>query len=251
MKRKQYIFGNWKMNHTLSVTKDFLKKAEAQLADANLDNIVVGIGVPSINITKAQEHSNKIQIAAQNVYHKDAGAFTGEISAEMLSDVGTKYCIVGHSERRVIFNESSNVINQKIHKLLKVGITPIFCLGESEEDYNDEKTASVVQNQIGKGFANVSENDAQNIIVAYEPIWAIGTGKTATAQSAQETIKIIRDKLASLYNQEIADHISILYGGSVKPDNIKEFMAQDDIDGALVGGASLTSESFIALYKNK
>ena len=251
MNRKQYIFGNWKMNNNLSATKEFFQKAESMLEGKDQSQVQMGIGVPFINILEAKKLAKNILIAAQNVHHEDSGAFTGEISVNMLKDIGIEYCIVGHSERREHFKENDNFINQKVIKLLANNINPILCVGETEEEYNKGSTASVVTNQIGKALQSIDNQKVQKIIVAYEPIWAIGTGKTATPQIAQDTIKIIREKLESIYGRDVASMISILYGGSVKADNIKEIMAQKDIDGALVGGASLTVDSFIDLFDNK
>ncbi len=249
--RKQYIFGNWKMNNNLPETIEFFKLAEESLANADLNQIVMGIAVPSINIFPALDLSNIIQIAAQNIHQEDSGAFTGEISVGMIKQAGLKYCVVGHSERRHMFGETDSVVNKKIRKLLDNDITPIFCLGETEEEYNGGKTASVCQSQIEKGLSGVCETGVQNTVIAYEPIWAIGTGKTATPVIAQKTIKVIREKLTEMYSEEVAQKVSILYGGSVKPENIKEIMVQPDIDGALVGGASVKAESYIKLYENK
>jgi triose-phosphate isomerase len=182
-----------------------------------------------------------IQVGVQNMHYEDKGAYTGEISAPMLKSVNCKYVIIGHSERRQYFNETDETVNKKVKKALEYGLTPIVCVGETLEEKETGKTIEIITSQIEKGLVDLKASDLDKIVIAYEPIWAIGTGKTATSEDAQNAIKAIREKIKSLFN---TDDISILYGGSVKGSNAKELFAMKDIDGGLVGGASLEAKSF-------
>jgi triosephosphate isomerase len=190
-----------------------------------------------------------LRIGAQNMHELDEGAYTGEISAGMLKSYGVEYVVIGHSERREYYNETDESVNKKLIQAVRHEITPIVCVGESLEIRENGTTNTFVKDQVVKAYQNVTEKEALETVIAYEPIWAIGTGKTATPEQANETIKAIRDVLVELYGTTIAEQIRILYGGSVKPNNVDELLAQSDIDGALVGGASLDPESYLTLVK--
>ncbi len=192
------------------------------------------------------EDSN-IAIGAQDIYWQEEGAFTGEVSPLMLLDAGCRYVIVGHSERRQFFGDTNETVNKKIKACLKHGLTPIVCVGENLQEREANKTFRVIEDHINNGLVDISSSDMLNLVIAYEPVWAIGTGKTATPEQAQEVHKFIRDLLKKNYGQEVADSVRIQYGGSVKPENITELMNKPDVDGALVGGASLKAESFSAI----
>ena len=192
---------------------------------------------------------SNLQLGAQDCFWQDEGAFTGEVSGLMLKDVGAKYVIIGHSERRQYFGETNESVNKKVKAVLKQGLTPIVCVGETLKERENRKTFKVLDDQMHYGLKDLSEEEVSKIVIAYEPVWAIGTGKTATSAQAEEAQKYIRQFLSKMYNQEIADNIRIQYGGSVKSENITELMKEPDVDGALVGGASLTVESFALIVK--
>ncbi|WP_041611847.1 triose-phosphate isomerase [Spiroplasma chrysopicola] len=244
--RKPIIIGNWKMFKTTDETVSFLNAVDGACQQLNAE---AGVAVPFVNLGLAKQHSKNLIIAAQNCHFEDQGAFTGEISVDMLQDLGITHVVIGHSERREMFNETDETVNKKMLKLLVKGLTPILCCGESLGQYENNETAMVVKTQIQKAFRGVNLEDAKTVVIAYEPIWAIGTGKTATAQIAQDVCAIIRQEIANIYDEVVANTIRIQYGGSVKPANIKELLAQPDIDGALVGGASLDPISFLELVK--
>lgn len=244
--RRPFIAGNWKMHKTPAETKVFFTQLLPLIEKADVE---IGICVPFVDLETAVSAAKgtSVGIGAQDVYWEDEGAFTGEISPVMLINVGCKYCIVGHSERRQYFGETNETVNKKIKALFKHQITPIVCVGETLEEREQGVTEKVCQTQIKEGLQGLSPQEAEKLVIAYEPIWAIGTGKTASAEDAQNTIKFIRSVLADSFGESCANKIRIQYGGSVKPSNIKELMAQPDIDGALVGGASLKAEDFAAL----
>lgn len=248
MIRRKIIIGNWKLNMTLREVKSFFDKFNELRKD---QNIVIDYSLaPTFPLLYFIEKNN-LPIVAQNCYFKDIGAFTGEVSPLILKSLNTKFVILGHSERRRIFNETNEIINQKIHAVFKHKMIPILCIGEDLNEFEAKKTKKVCKEQLLTAIKNVSKNDLKNIIIAYEPIWAIGTGKTATAQIAQDVCKFIRETLIQIASLEVANQIRIQYGGSVKPENIKELMSQPDIDGALVGGASLDPHSFFKLITCK
>ena len=245
--RKPFIAGNWKMNmnsaSAVALAAGLAKELE------NIDTVDVAVCPPFVylqSIAAALSASN-IAVGAQNVYFEDNGAFTGEISCEMLKDASCTYVIVGHSERRHVMGETDAMINKKISAAINGGLLPIFCVGELLEDRKAEKTAEVVINQVKKGLAGLCEERIRAVTIAYEPVWAIGTGLTATPDQAQQVHGMIRGLLTELYNEDIAQKIRIQYGGSAKPANTSELMAQPDIDGLLVGGASLKVEDFSAM----
>ena len=247
--RKKIVAGNWKMNKTNCegvVTINELKSLIAEYKE-----VEVIIGAPAImlsDLVKAAEGSN-IKIAAQNMYNRDSGAFTGEISPVMLKAIGVNHVILGHSERREYFGETDAFINEKVKAALAHGITPILCIGEKLEERESGKTLEVNSRQVKGGMASLTEEEAKKVIIAYEPVWAIGTGKTATPEMAQETHNAIREVVREMFGSEVADGTIIQYGGSMNAANAAELMAQPDIDGGLVGGASLDAKTFAVVVK--
>ena len=242
--RKPILAGNWKMNKTRDEVIQFTLAVTNRLP-LNVECIVCA---PAIYLRDLVKRSpDNLHIGAQNMHELDSGAYTGEISPIMLKDTGVEYVILGHSERREYFNETDAKINAKIKKALEVGLKPIICVGEKLETREAGKTNELLESQIVKAFEGVNIDNTENVIIAYEPIWAIGTGKSADSKTAEEACGFIRSVLSKIYSENIANEIRILYGGSVKETNIAEYMAQKDVDGALVGGASLKPESFIEL----
>ena len=243
--RKPIIAGNWKMNKTIAEAIEFVNDIKGKLNDADVDVVICAPFTLLKDLKEVTKGSN-IKIGAQNMHFAENGAFTGEISSTMLKELSIDYVIIGHSERRQYFNETNETCNKKVLKALEVGIDPILCCGETLEERETDKTKDVVKTQVISGLANVKAEDLSKVVIAYEPIWAIGTGKTATAKQANDVISYIREVIASLYG-ELANQVRIQYGGSVKPSNVVEIMGQSDIDGALVGGASLKPSDYISL----
>ncbi|MBQ3437627.1 MAG: triose-phosphate isomerase [Fusobacterium sp.] len=247
--RKTVIAGNWKMFKTNKEAVETLTALKELTKDVKDVDIVIGAPFTALSdAVKAVENSN-IKIAAENVYPKSEGAFTGEISPLMLKAIGVSHVIIGHSERREIFKETDEFINEKIKAVLAAELTPIFCIGEKLEERENGKTLEINSNQVRKGLKDLTKDEAKKVIVAYEPVWAIGTGKTATPEMAQETHKEIRSVLADMFGADVADEMTIQYGGSMKPENAKDLLSQADIDGGLVGGASLKADSFFEIIK--
>ena len=248
--RKKIIAGNWKMNKNLNDTKEYFEKFNELVKDC--DNEII-ICTPFIDLEIAKEKAaSNISIGAQNMHFADKGAYTGEVSGKMLKDCEIPYVIIGHSERREYFNETDETVNKKIKAAFENEITPILCVGETLEERENGKAKEKVVTKIQKDFEELDSRLAEKVIIAYEPIWAIGTGKTASKEDANEACKWIRDEITSLYGNEVAENIEILYGGSVKSSNAKELFEMSDIDGGLVGGASLEPEEFakIVNYNN-
>lgn len=245
--RKPIIAGNWKMNKTAPEVQSFVETIKGKLPKP--DQVEAVIGAPNIFTQSLVDLTADldVKVAAQNAYYEDSGSFTGETSPLALADLGTDYVIIGHSERRDIFGESDQDVNKKAKAIFKNNMLPIICLGESLETKEAGQTSDFVAGQVKAALEGLDGDQVQHLVLAYEPIWAIGTGKTASPQEANETIKVVRQTVADLYSQEVADQVRIQYGGSVKPDNIADFLATSDIDGALVGGASLEAESFLQL----
>lgn len=244
--RRPLIAGNWKMNLNRSDAVALAKSlADAKTAD-DVDVLVCPSNVYLDAVSGAVSGSN-VALGAQDVYFEASGAFTGETSTDMLSDIGCSHVILGHSERRNVIGESDELINKKIKAVLAAGLTPVLCVGELLEEREAGKTMDVVTAQFDGSLADIDEADVRKTVIAYEPVWAIGTGKTASPEQAQEVHADLRKLLADRYNQQTADAVRILYGGSVKPDNAAMLMSQPDIDGALVGGASLKPDSFTAI----
>ena len=249
--RKPIIAANWKLNKGPSDTEDFIKSFESKLSDLP-KGVDIVIAPPFVSLPKATEllaHS-KVRVSAQNMSENDNGAFTGEVSAIMLKEIFVNYVILGHSERRAIYGESDELINAKILKAHEVELKPIFCIGATLQEREDGKLEDILRNQIAKGMKNLSEKQALDTVIAYEPVWDIGTGVTASPQQAQDAHEFVRSVLTDLYGISVSEKIRIQYGGSVKPDNAAELLGQKDIDGALVGGASLEAASFAELVRN-
>lgn len=244
--RKSLIAGNWKMNKTPYQAQMLARQIDSiQLDDA----VEALICVPAIDLQAVNEvlDDSQLHLGAQNMYYEDHGAFTGEISASMLKDLQVEYVILGHSERRGIFGETDEMIQKKVEAALKADIRPILCVGETLEEREAGKQEEKVQGQLLSSLQGLSPKDLESLVIAYEPIWAIGTGKSASEEDAQEMANFIRQQVSSMLSKAAGDAVRILYGGSVKPENIKAIMEQEDIDGALVGGASLEAASFISL----
>lgn len=237
------------MNKTSTEAASFIEAVQGKIPSA--DKVDAVIGAPSIYLQSLVDLTadSNLKIAAQNCFYEDEGAFTGENSPKALADIGVAYVIIGHSERRELFFETDEMINKKAHAVFNNGMVPIICVGETLEQKEAGQTNDLVANQVKAALSGLSADQVKNTVVAYEPIWAIGTGKTATSEDANDTISVVRQTIAGLYSQDVADAVRIQYGGSVKPANIKELMAQSDIDGALVGGASLEAESFLQLLE--
>ena len=241
--RKPFIAGNWKMNMTAESGAALIKELRPLVKEAKCD---VALCVPAILIpamVKAAKGS-RIKIGAENVHWAEKGAFTGEISVNMLKEYGVKYVIVGHSERRQYFGETDKSVNMRLTQALKKQLKPIVCVGETLDERNSGKTELVLRTQLEGGLENITAEDMKNVVIAYEPVWAIGTGVTATAEQANTTIKYIRKLLAKMYTRPVANKVRIQYGGSMNAKNAAELMAMSDIDGGLIGGASLKAEDF-------
>ena len=241
--RKKVIAGNWKMNMLPNDTIDFINALEPNVKESDSEIIIC---VPFTDLFYAISfcQGTNIHVGAQNVFYEDSGAYTGEVSAQMLKCINTEYVIIGHSERRKYFAETDQIVNKKVHKAIENGLKPIICVGETLEEREQGKAIEKITSQISEALKGLTKENLKNIIIAYEPIWAIGTGKTATKEDANEAIKAIRSKINEQFG---TDDITILYGGSVKPENANELFQMSDIDGALVGGASLKASSFKAI----
>jgi len=248
--RRPVIAGNWKLNKTVSEAIELVNSLKRELIDIQETEIIVCPVYTALSDVSDLLVDSNISLGAQNVYWESSGAFTGEVSSAMLKDAGCKYVIIGHSERRKYFNESDQTVNKRIKAAQQSGLIPIFCVGETLEEREADKTIDVIKRQLTGGLEGLEKDALLNLIIAYEPVWAIGTGKTATPGQAQEVHGFIRSWLVENCSEEVAESLRILYGGSVKSANIKELMQQGDIDGALVGGASLDSSSFAELVKN-
>ena len=249
--RKPCIAGNWKMYKTNEEALALIDALKGLVTGVDDVDILVAPPFTALTVIADQIRGSNIQLAAQNLHWEPEGAYTGEISAGMLLSAGCTHVIIGHSERRQYFGETNATVNRKIKAALPHGLTPIFCIGESLEEREAEKTFSILDKQLSEGLEGIAADDIEKIIIAYEPVWAIGTGKTASDQQAQEVHHFIRNYVSDLYGKDIANVVRILYGGSVKPNNIAGLMAQPDVDGALVGGASLTAPSFAGIVKFK
>ena len=247
--RKPIIAGNWKMNKTASEAKAFVQAVKNSLPSNEKVDSVIGSPALFLETLVSEAKGTELQIAAQNCYWENAGAFTGETSPAALADLGVQYVIIGHSERRDYFHETDEEINKKAKAIYANGMTPILCCGESLETYEAGQTAAWIEGQITKGLADLSAEQVSSMVIAYEPIWAIGTGKSADANIADEICGVVRSTVEKLYGSEVAQKVRIQYGGSVKPENIAEYMAKENVDGALVGGASLQPESFLKLLE--
>ena len=249
MARKPIIAGNWKMNLTPSEAKELIGALIPLVADAECDVVICPpfVDLPiAVELTKG----TNIAVGAQNIHWAEKGACTGEISAAMLKCVGARYAIIGHSERRQYFGETDQTVNARVKAALSKGLKPIICVGELLEEREAGKTEEVVVRQTTEAFKDIDKSELENIVIAYEPVWAIGTGKTATAEQAQDMHAHIRKVVEEKYGKEVADNTSILYGGSCKPSNAKELFAKPDVDGGLIGGAALQAESFLGIIES-
>jgi triosephosphate isomerase len=249
--RKPFVAGNWKMNTNSQTSVELAKSIASGSMETASQSVTVAVCPPFVYlqaVSKALSSSN-IAVGAQDIYFEPAGAFTGEISASMLKDVGCSYCICGHSERRHVLGESDELINKKVTAAIAGGLLPILCVGELIEERQASQTNEVVTRQVKEGLAGLSAEKLQAVTIAYEPVWAIGTGLTATPEQAQDVHDFIRRLLAHMYDDKSAEEIRILYGGSVKPGNAADLMNQKDIDGSLVGGASLKADDFLAIIQ--
>lgn len=247
--RKPIIAGNWKMYKTLSEAKQFAEEVKGLARDLSLVDTV--ICAPALFLEQLAQvvKGSPVHVGAQTMHFESEGAFTGEVSPVQIADLGVEYVILGHSERREYFNETDEAVNKKVHAAFKHSLIPIVCVGETLEEREAGKTTSKVEGQLEKALANLTEDKVKQTVIAYEPIWAIGTGKTATSEDANEVCGAIRSKVESLFGQSVAHAVRIQYGGSVKPENIEELLTMEHIDGALVGGASLQSASFLKLLE--
>ncbi len=244
--RRPIISGNWKMNKTPEETVAYINEFKNNVKGAEVEVILCPPAICLTEAVKAAEGTN-VKIAAQNMHYKESGAFTGELSPLMLKSVGIEHVVIGHSERRQYFNETDETVNLKLKAAFENGIVPILCIGETLEQRESGRMEAVLEAQLKEDLAGLTNENVKTLVIAYEPIWAIGTGKTASAQDANDTIKFIRNKTAELFDAESAEAMRILYGGSVNPSTIKEQMGMSDIDGGLVGGASLKVEDFSAI----
>ncbi|MEE4252816.1 MAG: triose-phosphate isomerase [Desulfuromusa sp.] len=247
--RKPLIAGNWKLNKTLHEAQQLSSQLVENLCNVEDREIVIAPVFTALSTVAENIKRSPIQLAAQNCYPATSGAFTGEISPAFLQDAGCQYVIIGHSERRQLLQETDSFINQKLLSVIETGLKPILCIGETLQEREDGQMMEVLSQQVKGGLEGLTSEQMATVVIAYEPIWAIGTGKTATTEQAQEAHAFIRQLLNDLFNATIAEQTRILYGGSVKPDNVDNLMAQIDIDGALVGGASLKAEDFIRIVR--
>jgi triosephosphate isomerase len=247
--RVPIVAGNWKMNKTPEEADDLCRALLSRLDGLDDREVVVCPPFTALAIVSEVIQGTKVVLGAQNVFCEDSGAYTGEVSPLMLKALGVKYVIIGHSERRQYFGETDEMVNRKVKAAIQHGLKPIICVGETLDQRGAGVTESLVKNQVEKAFHDITADKAKQVVVAYEPIWAIGTGKTATSQEANRVIGVIRGALKEIYGDPVAQAVRIQYGGSVKPDNMKELMQEPEIDGALVGGASLDAESFARIVR--
>jgi len=245
--RKAVIAGNWKMNMTASETKKFAEELKKLMPRAKWCETVICVPACNISVASKAFKDLRISVGAENVYYEEKGAFTGEVSAAMLKDLGVKYVIVGHSERRQYFCETDSTVNKKVHAVLNAGMSPIICVGESLEQRETGVTNEFVTMQVKTALHGISAEKLRRCVIAYEPIWAIGTGKTATAQQAGEVCSEIRATIRGLYGARVARSVTIQYGGSMNAENAAELLAQPDVDGGLIGGASLKPDQFVTI----
>ncbi len=247
--RKKIIAGNWKMNKTPAETITLINEIKAKNPSADCDIVVC---TPFVCLPNAVETAKGsiVKVGAQNLYFEDAGAYTGEVSADMLKDLGVEYVIIGHSERRQYFNETDVTVNKKVLKAIEKDLIPILCVGETLTDREQGVTDDVIRRQTKIAFLNITKEDAKKVIIAYEPVWAIGTGKTATPEQAEEVCAMIRACIEELYDKETAEEVRIQYGGSMNAGNAKELLSKPDIDGGLIGGAALKSDDFTTIIKS-
>ncbi|MBQ9513765.1 MAG: triose-phosphate isomerase [Clostridia bacterium] len=248
--RKPIIAGNWKMNKTAAEAEALISEL-IPLVKKSKPEVVICVPYTDLWVAKKAIEGSKIKLGAENVSWADSGAFTGEISADMLKEIGVEYVIIGHSERRQYFGETDESVNKRTKQALIKGLKPIVCVGETLTEREKNKTKKVLKKQVLEGFKDITAEDFANIVIAYEPVWAIGTGKTATAEDANKTIGYIRSLVRKTWGGDVAKALRIQYGGSMKPSNAKELMAEKNIDGGLIGGASLKANDFAAIVNYK
>lgn len=251
MGRLPFMAGNWKMNKTVGEALDLVRELKTAISGVKTVEVAVAPPFTALYAIRKELEGSSIHLAAQNLYWEEKGAFTGEVSPLMLKEVGCDYVIIGHSERRQFFGETDETVNRRIKAALAQGLKVIFCIGETLREREEGKTFSVIESQVEGGLKGLGDQEMTNMVIAYEPVWAIGTGKTATPEQAEEVHRFIREKLEKLYSREVSEEIRIQYGGSVTPENVKGLMNQPNIDGALVGGASLKAESFSKIVRFK
>lgn len=252
MGRLPFMAGNWKMNKTVGEAIDLIRELKAGISGVKGVEVAVAPPFTALYAVRKELEGSSIRLAAQNLYWEEKGAFTGEVSPLMLKEVGCHYVIIGHSERRQFFGEIDETVNRRIKAALTQGLKVIFCIGETLKEREEGKTFPVIERQVEGGLKSLSDKEMKDMVIAYEPVWAIGTGKTATPGQAEEVHRFIRERIEKLYSREVSEEIiRIQYGGSVTPENIKGLMEQPNIDGALVGGASLKAESFSKIVRFK
>ena len=247
--RKKIVAGNWKMNNDLAETEMFLVDLEKQVIPENV-SVMIAPSYTNLHYSSKSLREHPVEVIAQNMHQSQNGAFTGEVSAKMLISVGVNTVILGHSERRAYFNEDNAILAEKVNTALENKMNIIFCIGEELEDRKNGTYFELVKKQISEGLFHIPKEAWQNVVVAYEPVWAIGTGETASPEQAQEMHEFIRNTIQENYSKEVAESVSILYGGSVKPDNAKEIFGQKDVDGGLIGGASLNADTFMNIVNS-
>jgi triosephosphate isomerase len=251
MARLPFIAGNWKMNKTSGEAVELVRQLKASLSGVAGVEVAVAPPFTALQAVQKELEGSSIRLAAQNLFWEEKGAYTGEISPLMLKELGCRYVIIGHSERRQFFGETDEAVNKRMRAALHQGLNPILCIGETLKEREEERAFAVIGNQLQGGLRGITEEEMERVVIAYEPVWAIGTGKTATPEQAEEVHQFIRRSLRDLYPGGIAEGIRIQYGGSVTPDNVKGLMSQKDIDGALVGGASLRPDTFSKIVRFK
>jgi len=251
MGRLPFIAGNWKMNKTVEEACDLVRQLKVAIAGVEGVEVAIAPPVTALYAVRQELQGSAIRLSAQNLFWEEKGAYTGEVSPGMLKEVGCEYVIIGHSERRQFFGETDETVNRRMKAALSVGLKPIFCLGETLREREEGKTFPLIERQVEGGLRDLGEKEMKSVVVAYEPVWAIGTGKTATPQQVEEVHRFIRDRIERIYSRQIAEEVRIQYGGSVTPENVKDLMSQRNIDGALVGGASLKSETFSKIVRFK
>ncbi len=247
--RKQVIAGNWKMNKVHTEAEDFIQTSKNEVPSSDQVESVICAPFPFLQKLVEETKGTPLEIGAQNMHFEEKGAFTGEVSPVMLKELGVTYVVLGHSERREIFKETDEEVNKKVHAAFNHELTPIICVGETLDQREADQTMDHVESQVKKALDGLTDEQAAKVIIAYEPIWAIGTGRTATSEQANEVCTHIRKVVADFVNTDAAEAVRIQYGGSVKPANVEELLSQSDIDGALVGGASLEADSFLKLVE--
>lgn len=249
--RKPLIAGNWKMYKTVSQAVETAQALLKQVAGVSDPEIMIAPHHVALNPVGEVLKGSQVSLGGQNLFWEKEGAYTGEVSGQMLVSAGCRYAIIGHSERRQYFGETDETVNKRMRAALEAGLIPVLCVGESESQREEGKTENVLDRQVRNGLKDFLSDDLKELVVAYEPVWAIGTGKTATREQAQEAHAFIRELLSRIFSNNLAQSLRILYGGSVKPDNIADLMEMNDVDGALVGGASLKADSFAGIVRYK